>query len=396
MPEARPFASDDAMVRQVRGAAELGLEDGAQAQIEAALDHRMAHIAGRRRSGRVIAWIASHSALVLAGGAVAVGGATAAAVVTIDGTPSPPTAGVMKPRGAAPSRRAIAYSLTMMPSLRVGTVGWCSRGDFGRRGKKPSFGGAGCGPAPNDTDHLLGGGTTFLGQGRGWFAYAIVDDAVAYALAGQERIVPTTDPALPNGWRAIVLMPGTSTTSNLRFRDATDRPVTPAARPDPRGMAQPYAQSRATVPADAPCGIGVPAAGDARHSLWTTGTRPTGRLNGAGFLACAQTALRIEDRWAEITVLLDAARPGRAVPADLTAGTPAPGAGDGVELPVVAPSYFPSAGRPDPAEVLQGPWKAGETALARRVGKAWVLVRAPTRALRSRILDTTVVRVPDG
>lgn len=353
--------------------------------------------ATKRRRGRIATWFASHT-LIAVTGAVALGGAgAAAAVVTLQGTPSHPTTGLV-PRQAGEHRvRDLRYSLTMMPGLRVGEPEWCSSNTFRLTGAKRFYGGQGCGPAPLAGRHVLGGGTTVIGQGKNrLFAFAVVDDTVAYAvLTSGERVVPASDPALPNGWRAIVLLPGQSHDGKMHFKSAAGTPVdrSPGRAADYE-IGQPRVDApTGGVPADAPCSMAVPPEASARGAHWLADPRPTPRLAGSAFLPCAQVRLRIDDAWAEATLLVDAAAPGTALPAPLTGAKASPTGRGTVELGVAEPYYWPQSGQSPGDAALRGPHQAGSTASARRSGNAWVVVRARSRALRERLLDGIRTRV---
>lgn len=354
-----------------------------------------------RRRGRVAAWMASHTLLAIAGGIVIGGAGAAAAVVSLTGTPSHPATGLI-PRGPTEHRiRDLRYEVTMAPSLNVAEPGWCSGVSFAYSGARRGFGGFGCGPAAKSPVHVLGGGTTTVGRPGAprLFAYSIVDRRVAYAITTSgDRIEPVDDAGLPNGWRVIVQLPGESHTGNLRFRDAQDRAIPTEIRG--YDVVTSFAANQTAVgalgpvPAEAPCAVTLPTAYDVRYSRWIRKPRPTDGLNGRAFLTCAQTAARIDDEWVEVSVLVDAADPGRATPAELPGTTRSPTTRRAVELGVIEPSYFAGL-RPQPGDLPdRGPSAAGARASAWREGHTWVVVRARTRAVRERTLEQAAVRAP--
>ncbi|MEN0012105.1 MAG: hypothetical protein AAGC46_01995 [Solirubrobacteraceae bacterium] len=339
-----------------------------------------------RRRGRLAAWFASHSLLALLGGALLVGGAgatTAAVVSTIHGTPSAPTHGVVPKVAGVKGGGHETYRIAVMPQLLVGQVGWCEAFGAGDHDDGPRFGSYGCGPAPVSDSHVFYGNA---GGSRRAFQYRIVDATVAYVeTANGRRFLPRRDPAIPNDWRAIVILPGQVPNDHMRFRDAAGRPVRPLLHAVP---AQPIAASHGAVAAGQVCGIALPADRfDPRGSHWVTRLGPVRGMNGAGFMPCAQTAYRVDDAWAEVTVLVDGATGGAAVAPAFAGARPSPHARGVVELPAIGAFYVGSG---------HGPVNAGDQGSAKRVGKAWVVVRARSRALRERVLRAVTVTAPGG
>lgn len=378
------------LAAQLRAHGNAGLDPMAEARIEARLADRLASASSRR--GRVRTWIAGHLMIVVATSAVSVGGAGAAAVVIQQqqGTPSHPTQGEI-PRASGQTRKGdLRYDISMAPQAEVGSVGWCSSLTL-RLGSRP-FGGAGCGPAPLAERHIFSGGTTYLGKGGGLLAYSIVDDTVAYALTTDrlvERLLPVSDPALPNGWRAIVQLPGETHTGNLRYRDAAGQRIKTSVRGGQFAERRlPTSASEATVADDAPCSISLPPDADPRGARWLTALESTPRLAGRALLPCAQTRFRVDEAWVEATVFLDAAHPGVAEPMPMPSD-----AARGQDADIHLMGSRSPFGRAGQQRMPAGAFKWTGITTARRTGKAWLAIRTDDRALRRRLLDTVSISV---
>lgn len=348
---------------------------------------------GRGRSARR----AFRQAPLLGLALIAVAGSATAAVLELQGEPSPPTVGDLPTTPQLPN--SIRYEISATPMIQVGSVGWCTSVKLRRRSSEKWFGGTGCGQASRSSVDI-GGATTFLGNGRGVLAYTIVDRTVAYALTSgpsPRRVLPISDGHFPNGWRAFVQLPGPGGTQRsvggepppalgpagrLRFRSADGKPL-------PRGRASdsikplPTRATLGAVPEDAPCRISAPPAGRQRGSRWLPTLRPIDGLASRALLPCAMTRFTWRGEWVEATLLVDAGEPGRARPmglANLSRRPTVPG--QPLELALVnMENPFLEAPR-----LPVGVPRDADSTLVRR-GNAWLVIRAERRDTRRRALS---------
>jgi hypothetical protein len=144
--------------------------------------------------------------LIVLAAALALGGtATATAVLTLGGEPSPPLKGRVPGSSAGAARD---YTVLLRPDLRVGAAGWCSTVALRTR-RGPLGAGSGCGPALQASYPQIAGGGMTVSPTR-VLSYWIVDRRVAAVRLGDgTRIVPRADVGLPFGWRAVVAFVGT-------------------------------------------------------------------------------------------------------------------------------------------------------------------------------------------
>ncbi|MEH3053282.1 MAG: hypothetical protein PGN13_04630 [Patulibacter minatonensis] len=361
----------------------------------------------RRR--RLLAWIAGHSLLALAGtGLAAAAVATGSALVLSDAQRSAPASGTFRPRpdwASQPPLPEQRYSVEMQPGLAVGRTSWCSSVTVRRAGSTArGTGGGGCLAYVTDRDHLLGGSIQSV-PGRGSLSAMIVDQTVAYALRPDgTRIVPARGRHLPNGWGVIVVLPragrasstrGTDalpglddTLGRLRFRDAAGRPIT--SRRILHDPSLPVARRRGLGPAAgaAPCTIRSsdptlrPVA-----SAWVSGElRGRPDLNGRAMLSCATTGFRrghAEHRVEryQVVVLVDGERPGRAAPMAFPGATERDG--------LARPGLGMQGG---PGDILPGALQRRATSL--RSGNAWIVVQGgASRARRDAVARSITVGV---
>jgi hypothetical protein len=91
---------------------------------------------------------------------------------------------------------------------------------------------------------------------------------------------------------------------------------------------------------------------------------PTAGIAGRGLLSCANTRFTLGRSSLQAAILLDAAEPGRATPVGLPGATSVPGR----------------------AALFAAPGREG-TILARRAGRAWLLVEGAGLAARERLLS---------
>jgi hypothetical protein len=294
--------------------------------------------------------------LTVLAAALALGGtATAAAVLTLGGEPSPPL------KGQVPGASERGYSVILRPDLRAGAAGWCSTVTL--RGAARAIGaGTGCGPALNASYPQIAGGGMVVAPGK-VLDFRIVDARVAYVrLADGRRIVPRADPALPYGWRAVVAF--ASAEGDAELLGADGRVLLPGASRTadaPRGVPSlPVRTVDAKSPPARPCAIEHrPTA----HLAALDQSIATGALarrvdaSGRPFRTCSAARFRLDGERLRAAVLVDARDPARA---------PAP-------LPR---AYVPAL------------------ASARRVGDAWLVADGGTEPARRRLLAALTVHPP--
>jgi hypothetical protein len=277
---------------------------------------RAAMPARRRR------WTRRRPLLVLVG-ALAISGTATAAVLSLQGEPSPPLSG----RLGGPSP-ASSYRITITPDLRAGGVGWCSTVAL-RHGSRPSAAGTGCGGAAGRrARQIMGGALAVPGH---TLIYAITDAQVAAVRLADGRVIRTrADAGLPFGWRAsVVLGPkggrsdDVSDMSRLAFLDAHGAPLAE----DPRRLQSPEPLTTRPVdarrPAPARCVIVHDDLGALRpvsQRVVTGPLRPAQHLNGRPFRSCAEAQFDTGRGLLRAAVLVDAADPTRP-PAALPPGS---------------------------------------------------------------------------
>lgn len=319
---------------------------------------------GRRLVGR----LSGRSTLVALVGVGVVASAATATVIATSDTPSAPSAGplTIPATGAAPGGGPPArYAVTMRPDLRVGEVGWCTTLSVRASTRFDSSGGVGCGPAATDAYPIIAAGTSTVAQGT--MTYAIVDQRVAALRPGDgRRVAPRPGPDVPNGWKAIVLLPDGSRGGAAPLRPApavqddayagTDGgPVAVGPRADRHVRPQASRSTDGPAPADGPCRIVVGGRSTVRASrTLLTAPEPRPAVNGRAFLSCSASLVRRPDGHVTVTVLLDAERPGAVPPAEL-------------------PGFRPLEGAP--GIVATAPGTIGEPpAYARRLPDGWLVV----------------------
>jgi hypothetical protein len=320
----------------------------------------------RRRARRLRASLAAlFTALAVAGALIAgmTGGtARTEASLHLPPEPWPP----LRPH-AAPGSVIVQLS----PYLEGSEAGWCVM-VVDRVGD----GGGTCGPPPTR-------GHPTLGAGSGWSAgepdvttTEITAPEVAYVLVNGHRRVPTVaSPGLPYGLRvAAVHTPlthhfppmGPVTTPRLVSLDSQGHRI----RESPSyGDGLPFRDwNRPGAPAKGVCELR--ASGIAVTAEWgqvATAIHPyPGRIVGRGFLSCVDTEYYVPGRGMRAAVLLDAASPGRVLPAEIPGVTPVP----------QAPAFYNGTGDYS----FKGPMSA------KREGDAWIVVAGGGRnAEESRI-----------
>ncbi|HET6507187.1 MAG TPA: hypothetical protein VFG42_10375 [Baekduia sp.] len=310
--------------------------------------------------------------LVVLAAALALGGtATAAAVLTLSGEPSPPLKGRVPGGGGGNASAVRAYAVVLRPDLRVGAVGWCST--VALRGERGSIAaGSGCGPAAQAAYPQISGGGMSVSNAVA-LGYWIVDRRVAAVrLRDGTRILPRADAALPFGWRAAVAfvtarrgaMPTDALTADLLGADGRVLLAGSGRTADaPRGVPSlPARPVDAHRPPARRCAIGHRAL---PHLAALEQTIATGALNrpvdtaGRPFRTCSTALFRLDGVRLRAAVLVDARDPSR------------------------------------PAAALPRGY-VGPLAAARRVGRAWLVVDGGTNVARRRLLAGLTTRPPRG
>lgn len=357
----------------------------------------------RRRSARR----AIRRAPLLGVAIIAVAGTATAAVLTLQGEPSPPTVGELPTTPRLPN--SVRYEISATPMMQVGSVGWCTSVKLRRSNSKHWFGvGAGCGRASRSGGDI-GGATTFLGNGRGVLAYTIVDRTVAYALTSgpsPRRVLPISDRHLPNGWRAFVQLPrpvgaqrsvggepppALGQAGRLRLRRADGTPL-PRGGVDDVIKPLPTRAALGMVPADAPCTINPPQGARPRASRWLPSLRGAQGPPSPALLPCAMTRFTWHGSWVEATLLVDAGDPGEARPMELANLSRKPVAPNTPLEPVApnTPLELPLVSMENPfleaPRLPVGVPRDAESTLVRR-GNAWLVIRSERSDVRKRALS---------
>lgn len=339
--------------------------------ITRASDHRLQAPSPERTVGRRW-WMYGRGLLV----ALATLGATAAvataAVVTLNRSPSAPSAGPLPPaRRDGPAR---SYAVLLAPDLHVGRTGWCSSLILKQHGRRGFAGGGSCGPAPTRSPYIAGG--TSLEAGTGEIENAIVDQTIGgVRLPDGTVIVPRSDPRLPDGWGSIVLLPGGPKglfASGATFLDARGQPISQSNLQHAVVAGRASRLVTGSGPPDAPCRLTGRSGVVVRQSRLLNNT-PTGAPQSPGrpLLACAAATVSYASDRLTVTVLVDANDPGTR-PARIPATTPTREDANTYVLPATIES------------------RAG---LARRSGNTWIVVQGATRPMQAETLDRTAASV---
>jgi hypothetical protein len=305
--------------------------------------------------------------LVVLAAALALGGtATATAVLTLGGEPSPPLKGRVP---GSPAGAARDYTVLLRPDLRVGAAGWCSTVALRTR-RGPLGAGSGCGPALQASyPQIAGGGMTVSPT---WIlSYWIVDRRVAAVRLGDgTRIVPRADAGLPFGWRAAIAFldtrhgraPAAAFTADLIGADGRVLLGGAGRTADaPRGVPSlPARNVDAHDPPARPCVIehrDLPHLAAVDQSIVNGALARPIDASGRPLRTCSAALFRLDGVRLRAAVLVDARDPAR----------PA------ADLPR---AYVPAL------------------ASARRVGSAWLVVDGGTSVARRRLLAALTVHPP--
>lgn len=321
-----------------------------------------ARVARRRRRARPL--------LLLAATLVIAGTATAAVVTQTAQEPSQALTGTLP---AAPSASPRTYSFAIFPGLAAGDPSWCTRVRLRGPGRS-IFAGSGCGPAPVGSSFLLGGGIE--GTGTGVAAFVVGPDVAAVGFGKGRAIVPREDARVPKPWRVVVgftpprkLAPPSSTAPAGRVPaeptavplDASGAPL-PEQRPKLAAALRTRKRRLHSVPAHGCALLRGPRPRFVDVAPART-ARPVATI-GPAFRACFVATYGIGGRYLQAALLVDATDPDRPAPPFPNAVA----AGDGTV-------HVPGA------------------MLARRVGNAWIVVRAGPPDVRHRLLGQLRARL---
>jgi hypothetical protein len=293
-------------------------------------------------------------------------GATAAAAIVVFGV-----RGSAPLRGAVPSLRILHYDVALIPDIEAGDAGWCSFPSFSIAGRpRPESGGGSCSPAgPPGAAILLAGGeplsnnirllgsahrTLSQAEGEVSLFYAVVTRPVAAIRLRRGLIVRAQPgPQLPDGWKGVIAF----VTGQLDpvALDQAGRVLRETGAPAQlaRSGTVPYTSASARR---APCSIDPPRTSFVTATWQVLATRvpALGRSVGAEVLfSCARSwySVRGSSTALSAAILLGARNPRARAPA----------------LPGLAPTSTAGVYTEDGGS--SGP------ILARRVGRAWLIVQ---------------------
>ncbi|HEY3829125.1 MAG TPA: hypothetical protein VGL57_08020 [Solirubrobacteraceae bacterium] len=260
-------------------------------------------------------------------------------------------------------------SVSLSPNLEGGQAGWCVT-IFDKSGG----GGGTCGPLPTVGHPLLANSSGWTHGESDITTTEITAPRVAYFLVnGTRRVATKRLPGLPYGLRVAIIHTPLRGSVNRPAppRGSVDRPAlteSPTTVPlDARG--KPIAESRdygavwfrdwnrPAVPLKGPCQLQASGLGGitAEWGQVATALRSyPAQIVGRGFLSCIDTEYYVAGRGMRAAVLLDAADPGRIVPAAIPGLLPIP----------QVPGLYNGSGD----YAFRGPMTA------RREGNAWVVV----------------------
>jgi hypothetical protein len=328
-------------------------------------------------------WVQSPSRwppFALAALALAICATAGAAIVVLVDRGSAPLSGTV------PSLRALHYDVPLTPDLEAGDAGWCSDPRFSISGvRSPYDGGGACAPSyrpgspivlaggepiSNAADLLKSAHTPVSArQGHTNLFWAIVTSRVAALRLSPGQVVGARgNDRLPAGWKAVIAF-----VSGQIDPVALDRAGRVIAMPSNGGTPTIVrALTRSVKPgrpaASSPCSIHAPRIPDVTASWGVLAMSvPTlGASVSANVLfSCARSWYSIKGytEAASAAILLDAQHPHRVAPA-------LPGL-----TPTGNPGIFAEDGGAD------GPL------LARRVGRAWLVVQGPSTSIDLLLLD---------
>ena len=360
-------------------------------------------MAGR---GKLAAVFRSRSRLVVIGIAAVALGAAGASASIVAPAPSQPLGGRVPgtPTPAAPQRpvsvAGYLYRIVVEPGLQAGEAGWVSSITYSLHGR--AFGEGGGGGYPTESwPFAASGGFTIYGPGQApkgdVVDYAVVGPNVAAVRVGARTIRTFSDSRLPAGDRAAVffepaasppvtlpapgarwpgdallLLPLDTAGNVIKTKLPPPTPILPvrywqapsAVRPD--NHQPPYHGPKHPLPGA--CELsehGLPGlTPEFGHVIRRIGAVPN--AEGELFLSCIDTEYYFHGWPLEVSVLVDAVRPGQ---------TPGP-----------IPGARPIIGRPNVVNLAVGQFPGSMT--AQQIGEAWLVVQGGANlAQRLRVLQ---------
>ena len=305
--------------------------------------------------------------------------AAAAIVVLVDRGGSAPLSGTV------PSLRALHYDVPLTPDLEAGHAGWCSDPRFSITSvRSPYDGGGTCAPSYlpgtpillageepiSNAKNLLKSSHTpvTVQQGRMNLFWAIVTSRVAAVrLSPGQVVVPRTDDRLPSEWKAVIAFvsgqidPVALNSSGHVIREPPNRGLPTITRARTRSVGP------GTLVASSPCSIHAPRIPDVTASWGVLAThvpRLGSSVSANVLFSCARSWYSIKGytEAPSAAILLSARNPRRAAPA----------------LPGLTPT-----GRPG---IFSEDGGADGPLLARRLGRAWLVVQGPSTSIDAMLL----------
>ena len=326
------------------------------------------------------------STLAVAAAVVVAGGSATGAITTLVDTQSSPLSGPVPGFSA----RLLGYDIPITPDLEPGHAGWCSYPVFSvRNGATDATGGGTCSPAgPPGAPVILGGGEPIsnerdllrrarhtLGERQGQITlfWMVVSSRVAAVRLGPGDVVRSRpDPRLPAGWRAVVaFVPGQTLSLEPIPLDSAGRPIVqrdtaarhPSSRSGEVAAVRSYAPGASAL---SPCSI-RPTRLPGVTAQWGLVATSAPRLKSAVasnvLFSCARSwfSIKGQSQAPSAAILLNARDPRRPAP-------PPPG---------LRPTGQPGVFRNVSAHIV-----------AKRVGRAWLIVQGNSVPLSTLLLST--------
>ncbi|HEY3829120.1 MAG TPA: hypothetical protein VGL57_07995 [Solirubrobacteraceae bacterium] len=311
--------------------------------------------------------------------ALGVGATAAAAIAVLVDRGSAPLSGTV------PSLRALHYDVPLTPDLEAGDAGWCSDPRFSITGvRSPYSGGGTCAPSYRPgTPILLAGGEPISNarnllksshtpataqQDHTNLFWAVVTSRVAAVrLSPRHIVLARRDDRLPAGWKAVIAF--VSGQTDPVALDSTGHVIR-----EPPGGALPTTARVATRTVEAgsratssPCSIHAPRLLDVTASWGVLATRVPklgSSVTANALFSCARSWYSIKGytEAPSAAILLGARDPHGAAPA----------------LPGLKPTAQPGIFLEDGG--ANGPL------LARRIGRAWLVVQGPSTSIDAMLL----------
>jgi hypothetical protein len=314
-------------------------------------------------------------------------GGSAAAAVLISGERSRSLSGIVPPYNARGniSVAGAHYEITITPSLKAGTIGWCTSIHFREVPSLRAEGGeTGGGSCPTGTPAL--GSPLFAPsseRGPGLWYVLSAPRVAAVRVASGPTVLTRADGRLPYGFRAAVFeLPAKAFAHGaprVTALDGAGRRIPGSFYESPprepaRYWQSPQRELQGRCPLTARRGSGVrPGLGEV-----LTAIVPDPGIIGHAYLSCVEVGFRFHDVWLTAAVLLDAKHPG--------------------ELPAALPDMRPVPGAPGVLDRSSPFLPEGFSAL--RVGSAWLVVQGEAsvsqrvRALRALRVGAIDLRPP--